>query len=141
MSWKIIEKYRRILADETGATPKNWVGGTGVRLAFWTFIDIFDPGENLRVRFDFLPFTPEYTNHVMAASPLRSRIFKSFSDGPPGCFSPISHLTVRSCYKPEGVIPITIFNYTPNKFNLTDWFFRFDLILLQQGSYSSKNHL
>jgi radical SAM superfamily enzyme YgiQ (UPF0313 family) len=26
MSWKIIEKYRRILAAETGATPKNWGG-------------------------------------------------------------------------------------------------------------------
>jgi radical SAM superfamily enzyme YgiQ (UPF0313 family) len=26
MSWKIIEKYRRILAVEKGATPKNWGG-------------------------------------------------------------------------------------------------------------------
>jgi radical SAM superfamily enzyme YgiQ (UPF0313 family) len=26
MSWKIIEKYRRILAAEKGATPKNWGG-------------------------------------------------------------------------------------------------------------------
>ena len=26
MSWKIIEKYRRILAAEKGATPNNWGG-------------------------------------------------------------------------------------------------------------------
>ena len=34
MSWKIIEKYRRILAAETGATPKNWGGKLTVCLVY-----------------------------------------------------------------------------------------------------------
>lgn len=34
MSWKIIEKYRRILASETGATPKNWGGKLTVCLVY-----------------------------------------------------------------------------------------------------------
>jgi radical SAM superfamily enzyme YgiQ (UPF0313 family) len=34
MSWKIIEKYRRILAEETGATPKNWGGKLTVCLVY-----------------------------------------------------------------------------------------------------------
>jgi radical SAM superfamily enzyme YgiQ (UPF0313 family) len=34
MSWKIIEKYRRILLAETGATPKNWGGKLTVCLVY-----------------------------------------------------------------------------------------------------------
>jgi radical SAM superfamily enzyme YgiQ (UPF0313 family) len=34
MSWKIIEKYRRILSAETGATPKNWGGKLTVCLVY-----------------------------------------------------------------------------------------------------------
>jgi radical SAM superfamily enzyme YgiQ (UPF0313 family) len=34
MSWKIIEKYRRILAAEKGATPKNWGGKLTVCLVY-----------------------------------------------------------------------------------------------------------
>jgi len=34
MSWKIIEKYRRILAAETGAIPKNWGGKLTVCLVY-----------------------------------------------------------------------------------------------------------
>ncbi|MCM2357837.1 MAG: radical SAM protein [Geobacteraceae bacterium] len=34
MSWKIIEKYRRILAAETGAVPKNWGGKLTVCLVY-----------------------------------------------------------------------------------------------------------
>jgi radical SAM superfamily enzyme YgiQ (UPF0313 family) len=34
MSWKIIEKYRRILAAEKGATPKNWGGKLPVCLVY-----------------------------------------------------------------------------------------------------------
>lgn len=34
MSWKIIEKYRRILATEKGATPKNWGGKLTVCLVY-----------------------------------------------------------------------------------------------------------
>ena len=34
MSWKIIEKYRRILAAETGATRKNWGGKLTVCLVY-----------------------------------------------------------------------------------------------------------
>lgn len=34
MSWKIIEKYRRILATESGATPKNWGGRLTVCLVY-----------------------------------------------------------------------------------------------------------
>ena len=34
MSWKIIEKYRHILAAESGATPKNWGGKLTVCLVY-----------------------------------------------------------------------------------------------------------
>jgi radical SAM superfamily enzyme YgiQ (UPF0313 family) len=34
MSWKIIEKYRRILASESGAIPKNWGGKLTVCLVY-----------------------------------------------------------------------------------------------------------
>ena len=34
MSWKIIEKYRRILSSERGATPKNWGGKLPVCLVY-----------------------------------------------------------------------------------------------------------
>ncbi|HEX9023889.1 MAG TPA: radical SAM protein [Geobacteraceae bacterium] len=34
MSWKIIEKYRRILAAEEGASPKNWGGKLAVCLVY-----------------------------------------------------------------------------------------------------------
>jgi radical SAM superfamily enzyme YgiQ (UPF0313 family) len=34
MSWKIIEKYRRILYSENGATPKNWGGKLPVCLVY-----------------------------------------------------------------------------------------------------------
>jgi radical SAM superfamily enzyme YgiQ (UPF0313 family) len=34
MSWKIIEKYRRILAAETGSIPKNWGGKLTVCLVY-----------------------------------------------------------------------------------------------------------
>lgn len=34
MSWKIIEKYRKILAEESGATPKNWGGKLPVCLVY-----------------------------------------------------------------------------------------------------------
>jgi radical SAM superfamily enzyme YgiQ (UPF0313 family) len=34
MSWKIIEKYRRILAAEKGATPKNWGGKLPICLVY-----------------------------------------------------------------------------------------------------------
>jgi radical SAM superfamily enzyme YgiQ (UPF0313 family) len=34
MSWKIIEKYRRILAAEKGATPKNWGGKLALCLVY-----------------------------------------------------------------------------------------------------------
>jgi radical SAM superfamily enzyme YgiQ (UPF0313 family) len=34
MSWKIIDKYRRILAEEKGATPKNWGGKLPICLVY-----------------------------------------------------------------------------------------------------------
>ena len=34
MSWKIIEKYRRILSSESGATPKNWGGKLPVCIVY-----------------------------------------------------------------------------------------------------------
>jgi radical SAM superfamily enzyme YgiQ (UPF0313 family) len=34
MSWKIIEKYRRVLSSERGATPKNWGGKLTVCLVY-----------------------------------------------------------------------------------------------------------
>ncbi|HTG81833.1 MAG TPA: radical SAM protein, partial [Geobacteraceae bacterium] len=34
MSWKIVEKFRRRLAAETGATPKNWGGKIAVCLVY-----------------------------------------------------------------------------------------------------------
>ena len=34
MSWKIIEKYRRILSSERGATPKNWGGKLTVCIVY-----------------------------------------------------------------------------------------------------------
>ncbi|HLO26717.1 MAG TPA: radical SAM protein, partial [Geobacteraceae bacterium] len=34
MSWKIVDKYRRTLAAETGATPKNWGGKLTVCLVY-----------------------------------------------------------------------------------------------------------
>ncbi len=85
MSWKIIEKYRRILAAESGATPKNWGGKLPVclvypnryrtamsNLGFQAVYALLNAGPEVVCERAFLPDPEELKEYGKARTPLLS---------------------------------------------------------------------